>query len=359
MNTLFKLILSHKKILIILLLLIVGGIFISFKTGLLGKSPIPYKTQIVAVGNLSNIINASGQVKSQNFVTMGFLSSGRIAKVNYKEGDKIKKSEIIASLDNIQQQASVSDAQADLKSYQSALNKVLDDIHLYQYGMGGFSNIGSSSETQTQKTNREQAEMARDSAYQALLSAQKALDLTTIIAPFNGVISDISNMEIGQNVGASSGSSITLVGTEKYKFVADVDEIEFRNLSASQSGEIILDAFPDNKFTGIITSIGIAAEKLSTGGSVVPIELSLDSTEKLMNGLNGEVTFTITIKNDVITLPKTAIRKSDGAEFVYVLQNAKPVKINITTGQSLGNQTEITGGLKVGEKVILGDVKPI
>ncbi len=359
MMSLLKLIFSHKKVLIILAVLVVIGIIVSFRTGLIGQSPPSYKTQIVVRANLSNVINASGQVKAQNQATMGFLSLGRVAEINYKEGDKVPKGAVIASLNNGQQQAAVSVAKANYNSAQSALSLVLDDIHLYQYGMGGFPNIGSASETQTQKTARQEAEMARDVTYQNLQSAQVALDLTTIITPFDGVISDISNMEVGQNITATTGASVTVVGTEKYKFVADVDEIEFRNLSVNQPGEIILDAYPDEKFTGIISSIGVAAVKLSTGGSMVPVELIMDTNNKLMNGLNGEVNFTVTAKENVIILPKTAIRKNDGTEFVYVLENSKPAKKNVTTGESLGNQIEINSGVTEGEKVILGDVKPI
>lgn len=350
---------SKKWYFLILLIILGMGIYFIKPFGIF-KNPNEnkYRTLTLKIGSLSTTISASGMVKTNNQATMGFLSVGRLASINFKEGDKVKKGAVIATLNNVAQKTAVSDAESDYKYYQSALNKVLDDIHLYQYGMGGFANIGTNNETQAQKTSREQAEMLRDSAYQALVSAQNAYSLTTIIAPFDGVISDISNMEAGQNITATGGASVTMVGTAEYKFVAEVDEIEFRNLTASQSGEIILDAYPDDKFTGVISYIGVAAQKLSTGGSIVPVELLMESNEKLLSGLNGEVTFTLTTKENILTLPKTAVRKNDGTDFVYVLQDSKPVTKNITLGESLGNQIEISSGLSEGEKVILGDVKP-
>lgn len=350
----FKSIMGHKKIAFFIVILIVAAGIIFYKSK---TTPPEYKTLTVKREALSATISASGQVKTKNQATMGFLSVGRLAVINYKEGDSVKKGAVIASLNNVAQSAAVSVEQADYNSAQSALDLVLDDIHLSQYGMGGFANIGSSNETQTQKTARQEAQMTRDAAFQNLQSAQNALSLTTIIAPFDGVISDISNMEPGQNITATSGASVTLIGTDKYKFVADVDEIEFKSLVSSQSGEIVLDAYPDNKFKGIITFIGVAAVKLSTGGSVIPVELSMESSEKLLNGLNGEVTFTKVLKENVISLPKTAVRKTDGQEFVYILLNNKAVKKNVATGESVNNQIEITDGLIEGDKVILGDVK--
>ncbi|MDO8638655.1 MAG: efflux RND transporter periplasmic adaptor subunit [Candidatus Daviesbacteria bacterium] len=349
-----------KKWFFLILLIILGvGVYFIKPFGLFrNPNDSKFRTVTVKTGSLSTTISASGMVKTKNSATMTFLSTGRLALINYKEGDKVKKGTVIAILNNVAQGTAVSEAESNYKYYQSALNKVLDDIHLYQYGMGGFSNIGSANETQAQKTLREQAEMQRDSAYQALVSAQNTYNLTTIIAPFDGIISDISNMEVGQNITATTGASVTLVGTDDYKFIADVDEIEFRSLSASQSGEIVLDAYPDDKFKGIISFIGVAAQKLSTGGSIVQVELLMDGSDKLINGLNGEVTFTITAKDNVITLPKTAVRKNDNTDFVYVLENNKPVSKNVTTGETLGNQIEISSGLLEGEKVVLGDIKP-
>ncbi|MDO8570252.1 MAG: efflux RND transporter periplasmic adaptor subunit [Candidatus Daviesbacteria bacterium] len=350
----------RRKWFIIILLIILGaGIYFVKPFGLF-KNPNDnkFRTLTVKTGSLQTTISASGMVKTKNSATMTFLSTGRLGSVNFKEGDKVKKGAVIASLNNGQQMATVSVEQADYNYAQSALDLVLDNIHLYQYGMGGFANIGSANETQTQKTARQEAEMTRDAAYQNLQSAQIALSLTTIIAPFDGVISDISNMEVGQNLSATTGASVTLVGTDEYKFIVDVDEIEYRSLTASQSGEIVLDAYPDDKFKGVISFIGVSAQKLSTGGSVVPVELEMEPSEKLMNGLNGEVTFTLTAKDNVITLPKTAVRKNDGTDFVYVLQKNKPVVRSVTLGETLGNQIEISSGLIEGEKVVLGDVHP-
>lgn len=350
-----KRIAEHKKLALFVIVLIAIGAFIFYKS----KTAVPeFKTLIVKRDNLSVTINASGQIKTKNQATMGFLSTGRLAAINFKEGNPVKKGAVIASLNSTQQVAAVSVEQADFNSAQSALDLVLDNIHLSQYGMGGFANVGSSNETQTQKTARQEAQMTRDAAYQNLQSAETALSMTTIIAPFDGVISDISNMEPGQNITATSGASVTLIGKNEYKFVADVDEIEFRSLVSSESGEIILDAYPDDKFKGIITFIGVAAVKLSTGGSVIPVELSLENNEKLLNGLNGEVTFTKILKENVISLPKTAVRKDQGAEYVFILSDKKAVRKNITVGETLGNQVEITTGLTEGDKVILGDVHP-
>lgn len=357
MGRIFSFLLSHKKIIIILIIVVIAILFGLYKTGKIFTSAQTYRTVTVQKGDLSTTINASGIVKSENEATLSFLTSGRVTYIGFKVGDSVKKGQLIASLDPTQAQEAYSKAEATYKSAQSSLNKVLDDIHLSQYGSGGFSNIGSSNETMTQKNLREEAEMTRDGAYQDLQSARKDLEWTTIIAPFDGIISDISAINIGQNVSSLSPGKISLVGSGKLKFVANVDEIDFSRLVSSQSGEISLDAFPEETFKGEITQIGIAAIKLATGGSVIPVDVSLPENSKIKSGLNGEVNFTVTTKKDVFTLSRSTIRKDNSTNFVYLLINNKPEKKTVETGETLGSQTEIVSGLNAGDQVILGDVK--
>jgi HlyD family secretion protein len=215
-----------------------------------------------------------------------------------------------------------------------------------------------SDETQTQKMNREQAEMARDMANQDYQSAQKALQFSSIVAPFDGMVSDISGIAVGQNITAAGGSSVTVVGDGKLKFVANVDETEYGRLKLGQVALITLDAFPNEKFSGQISKFGVSAIKLQTGGSVVPVELTLPDDSRLKNGLNGEAEFTITAKRNVLTLPRSAVKTAEGSKFVYLFINNKPQKQPVTVGENLGAKTEITSGIKPGDVVVVSEVKP-
>lgn len=343
--------LQRKKIIAVVLLL-AAGVFIFKPFGIFkGSEAVKgLKTEQVKVGALSTTISVSGMVEAENLASMSFLSAGRVAWVGFKEGDKVTSGQIIASLDNTEAQTAVSKAEAALKSAQSALDKVYDDLNLAH-------GTNYSDETQTQKTTREQAEMARDGAYQSLQGAQKALQWNSIVAPFDGVISEIKGIAVGENITPTSGSSVTVVGGGKLKFVANVDETEFGQLKLGQTGTIVLDAFPDEKFTGTITKFGVSAVKLATGGSVVPVEVSLPDDSRLKNGLNGEVEFTITGKQDVLTLPRSVVKKDDAGQYVYLQVGGSPLRQTVATGESLGSQVEITSGLKENDIVIISDVK--
>lgn len=309
------------------------------------------RTETLVLGKLTTTISSSGQIEAENQAIMSFLGVGRVGWIGVKEGEEVKQGQALASLDATEANQVVSKAEAAYKSAQSAVDKVVDDVRLWQYGNS------TTSETQTQKTAREQAQMSRDSAYQELQRTKKELEFTSIIAPFDGTITDIKGMAVGQNIGAASQSTITIIGTGNLKFVATVDETEFNGLYIGQNGEISLDAFPDIRFPAQISKIGASAIKLTTGGSVVPVELSLPFDERLKNGLNGEVEFTIIGATNVLSVLKSAIKKEGDQQYVYVQTKNGPQKKNIVTGQSLGNRTEIVSGLSDGEIIILSDVK--
>jgi RND family efflux transporter MFP subunit len=343
---------SKKRI--VLTLVLIGVLVYAFKPFGLFKSPSPsdlYKSEKVARADLSTTITASGIVEADNQATISFLTGGRVAGLYFNEGEKVLKGQVIASLDATEAQQTVSKAEASYHSAQSAVTKVLDDIRLSR-----GSNNGTD-ETMTQKNLRETAEAARDVSYQSLQTAQKQLQWTTIVAPFDGVISDISGLEIGQNVTAASGTSVTVVGSGDLKFKANIDEIDYSRLSLGQKGEIILDAFPEEKIAGQISKIWVAATKLPTGGSVIPVEITLPQDGKLKSGLNGEVTFTIVARENVLLIPRTALRKDNGDSYTNVLNKDKIEKKTVKVGEALGNKVEISSGLNEGDLVILGDVK--
>jgi RND family efflux transporter MFP subunit len=350
---LLKLLLHRRYQVIVLIVVILVCIFLIKPFGLFKSAPDnTYRIENVVQNDLTSTLNVSGLVEADNQATMSFLSSGRVSFVGFKEGDLVKKWQVIASLDNTESRQSVSRAEASLHSTQAALDKVIDDIKLWQYG-----NNNTTGETQTQKTAREQAEMARDAAYQSLAGARKQLEWTTVVAPFDGVITSMNAMSVGQNITPASSSSVTVVGSNSYQFVANVDEIEFANLKLGQSGEVILDAYPEQIFTCQISYISDAATKLASGGSVVPIKLTLPEDPRIKSGLNGEVTFQIMGKQNVLNIPVSALRQEGKTDYVYVLVTGKPIKRVVKTGESLANRVEIVTGLSVDEKIVLGEVK--
>lgn len=196
-----------KKLLIgIVTILILGGLSL-FVHSNLGAQELP--KSYITLTQLKSEISGSGTVTSQNQSVLHFQISGQLVSLPHKEGDLVKKGEVIASLDSADAQHTETAAESEYRSAQSALNLVLDNIHLSQYGSGGFSNVGSANETQSQTTTRQEAQETVNQAYDNLQIAKKNLSLYTLTAPFDGILTQTDVSSAGVNVTPTTTFTIT------------------------------------------------------------------------------------------------------------------------------------------------------
>lgn len=300
--------------------------------------------------SLAKTISGSGNVQPQNQETLFFLASGRVAYLGFAEGDRVSEGVVIASLDATVLEHSVTSAEAQYRSAQAALNKVLDDIHLFQYGNGGFANVGSANETQTQKTARQEAEEAVNVAYDNLQSAKKELELSTIIAPFNGKISSIQNISPGTNVSLVSDSSVTVAGGGPLKFVANILEQDIGNIHQGQPVTIKLDADKLNNFKGTVEKIAPTQTVLPDGRKIVKVDIQSDDLQtNARAGQTGTIEVSINLNQNAV-VPSWLILAN---KYIWVFSANRPQLKQITAGQTVDGFTQVTSGLSGQDQVIL------
>lgn len=328
--------------LVVLLVITVG--FITFPKG----SQKPGEFITVKRENLKSIISASGVLTGKSVLDLKFKSSGKITSLNIKSGDKVFQDQVLASLDNRDQAIALQQAQNTLRDKQAAVDKVLDDIHLFQYGNGGFANVGTVNETMTQRQLRTTAEVARDNAFDSIKSTQKALEDTIIFAPVAGVITQ-ANFGMGQTVGASD-VIVKMVDNQQIYFDADIDEADVSKVSLGQTAEITMDAYPGKVFPGRVAEIQLFTKTTSSGATVVTVRIVLDSEISFINGLTGQAAIIRSEAKNAITIPQEALRE-DNTVVVQTAQGLTPKKV--TPGIKSDTDVEIREGLNEGEKVVL------
>ncbi|MCI2121241.1 MAG: efflux RND transporter periplasmic adaptor subunit, partial [Bacteroidales bacterium] len=194
--------------------------------------------------------------------------------------------------------------------------------------------------------------------------AVKNLSYAWIYSPIDGVVLS-RDVDEGQTVasGFSTPTLFTIAqDLKKMQVVADVDEADIGEVKEGQRVEFTVDAFPDDVFKGTVTQVRLYA---TTTSNVVTYEVVIDAPNPdliLMPGLTANVTIYILDKTDVITVPQKALifqpegypdSKYDKSVWVMdgdgSLRNVE-VKIGVTDGIS----TEITEGLKVGDRLVIG-----
>jgi HlyD family secretion protein len=286
-------------------------LIVAFTVHQSGKNVVTVQTGKVQREDLATVVSASGEIKPKNYVNIGANAFGKITHLYVKEGDQVKKGQLLAQLENVQSTADVSAneaslqaaetdalaADAALKTSQADLLRAQADYDrnkldweraqsLYKDGLIAKSDFDSRKNawatadaglTQAQ-SKVAQAKAQNDSAAKHIGQARATLthytDLlqkTTYNAPFDGVISNLPVREgetvvVGiQNAQGSTLMTIAAMGiiTAEVK----VDETDIVNVRIGQAAEITIDAIPKKTFHGTVSEIGDNAIVRSSGVS--------------------------------------------------------------------------------------------
>lgn len=298
--------------------------------------------------DLEESVSASGTVAGANSANLKFLKGGRLTFVNVKTGDRVFAGQTLAGLDTQDLSITLQQAQNSLKDKQAAAEKIIDDIHLFQYGNGGFGNVGTINETETQKQLRTSAEVARDNAFDSVRAAQRDFQDTVITSPFTGVVTQ-AGVFPGQSVGP--GDTVAQVVDDGQTFFdAEIDQADFGKIFVGQEADLIFDSFPDQTFLGVINQILPQTKPSSTGANIVIARILIHDPNKLIFGMDGQATIVTRAAKNVLAIPQEALR-SDNTVVVQTPQGLKVVKVE--PGFRSDTDVEIKSGLKEGDKVVL------
>lgn len=298
--------------------------------------------------NLTKVLSLSGQIVAKEHAFLRFQSGGRLAWLKVSEQSIVKKGEVLANLDSVNDLRAASRVSyntwlaADAKA-----KRVEDDVKGHD-----------KDETYTQKENRVAAQTARDSAYDDWRLAERNLLDAYLIAPFNGKVVTVSNLNVGSNVSLSD-SYIEVFNQDTLYFSAEVDETDLSALVGSPSATIVLDAFPDEAISSSTLSVSLSP-LVDTTGTVYEVELSLPRKDGHFRlGLNGNADLILEQKQNILSLPVTTVNQSQDETTVQILVNGKPQTVKIKTGLETDEYIEILEGIKESDQIVLpnGDKK--
>ncbi|EKE04038.1 MAG: hypothetical protein ACD_20C00115G0001, partial [uncultured bacterium] len=239
-------------------------------------------------------------------MNLRFKSAGKLSKVDIKTGDKVFAGQVLAELNTVDLSVSLKQAKNNLRDKQTTSEKVLDDIHLFQYGEGGFSNIGSLNETMSQRQLRTTVEVARDNAADNVKLVERAFEDSLIISPISGIVTQADFIP-GQIV-TSADIIARVVDFSEAIFEADVDESDIGDIQTGQRAEVTLNAYGEKQFIGEVTEIIPRTKSVSSGATVITVRIKLtDQSILKIDGLNGQVNIITSQKDGALTIPLEAI----------------------------------------------------
>jgi len=364
---------TWKKIAIIAGVVILLLAMVGFTVHQSRKNVVTVQTGKAQRLDLASVVSASGEIKPKTYVNIGANAFGKITKLYVKEGDQVKKGQLLAQLENVQSAADVSATQASLdvagtdavaadagmRTAMADLNRAKADAErtkldwdraqgLYQEALiakSEYDNRKNAWETAQAGLAQAQARLAqmkaqKDSADRRISQSRAnltrvsdVLRKTTYAAPFDGMITNLPVRE-GETVviGIQNSPGSTLMSIADMSVITaevKVDETDIVNVKLGQPAEVTIDAIPKKSFKGLVTEIGNNAIVRSTGLATtqqttasqeakdfkVVVTLQ-EPPENLRPGLSATAKITTAVRNHALTIPIQALTVRRQAELL-------------------------------------------
>jgi RND family efflux transporter MFP subunit len=306
------------------------------------------------------VLTASGYVVAQRKAAVASKGSGRIMYLGVVEGDRVKKNQIIARLEDADIRASLEQARANLRLNEADLKDAQQSLvrmkSLLDKGLAGQAEYDGA------EARLQRVAAAIEVAQAMVVGADVALENTLIRAPFDGTVL-AKNADIGEMVvpmAASVGSKsavVTIADMTSLQVEADVSESNIEHIISHQPCEITLDAYPELRYQGYVSKIVPTADRAKATVMVKVGFTSYDS--RVLPEMGAKVLF-LTKTSDAaalsekprLTIPLSAVSERDGKKIAFRVIDNKASSVQISVGRTMGTVIEITNGLTSGEKVI-------
>lgn len=319
------------------------------------------------------LLNASGYVVAQRKAAVSSKSTGRLSYLGVEEGSRVKKGQIMASLENEDLEAARNQARAQIKEAQAALAQAQAELREASLQHERYSLLVRQDLVSRQdydaalaRYQKAQAGVAGAQARlkasrEALANVQASLEYSYIRSPFDGVVLT-KNAEVGEVVaplGAAAtarGSVVTMADMNSLMVEADVAEANLDRVRQGQPCEITLDAIPDRRFPGEVHMIVPTADRAKA--TVMTKVKFLELDERILPEMSAKVAFlsrplTAAETQPRLSVPQEALIRRNGRAWVYRLE-AKRIRLTpVSTGAALGEWVEILEGLQEGDRVVL------
>jgi HlyD family secretion protein len=357
-----------KKIFLIALGVLVAAGLVAFMVYKQQSGYTKVLTARVVRENLSSVVSGTGQIKPKTYVNLGATAMGRVTHLYVKEGERVTAGETVATIENVQQEASVNGQQAaisaaktDISSYIAAEKtaeanvehaqadleqKKLDwdraqalykdgimakqdyDAKKAAYDLDVASLAQAVAGVNQAKANTDSARGHLETQVANLHADQDLLDRTIAVAPFDGIVTNEPVREgetVVEGIQNTEGSTLmTLADMSVVTAEVKVDETDIVNVQIGQTADVTVDALPGEVFKGTVTlvgdqallrSTGIATSQSTTGTEEakdfkVVVTLIAPSTE-LRPGLSCTAKITTAHKSGVLGLPIQALTMYD------------------------------------------------
>ena len=408
---------SNKKkwiIIAIAIVFVIITIFLSLNRG--DKDAVNVETELVKYSTVIQKVNASGTIQPETEVKISSsTSSAWIESITVKEGDYVKKGQLLISLDRKQLLSNYNAAMSSVRSAKARLKQEVASKKRIETMYD--QNLASDQELEAIQASYEIANSQLEQARANLDSRQDELDRAKITSPQNGIVTQI-NKEVGEMaLGGMFQAEVLMVIADlsKMEVIIDVNENDVVSISKGDTAEIEIDAFLDTLFYGVVNEVALVPQVTGMGSQQqvtnFQVKVSMINVpDNIRPGMSATVDIVTDKKENVLTIPIQSLTarkkgieliemgkgpkegfnkkdtKSEMEELVFIIKDSeglvdrgesspknkfekpfkkakkgtkyvhvRPVKVGISSETDY----QVLNGLDLGDKIVIGSYKSI
>ncbi len=314
---------------------------------------IPVEVATVESTNVRETVSVSGDVRPWAEVTIYPEVTGRVERIFVKEGQYVRKGDLVAQVDYEKSALAVKQIESQLRSVEIRLESLQKD---YERMKRLFEQkVVAEKALEDTKTALDATTYSAEGLRSQLDLARIRLKDAKITAPISGVVSRrfIDEGEIVTESSMTKSSPlVTIVDAEKVKVVVPVGEKDIGRVKKGQRVEITLDAYPEKVFYGEVYNI-FPVMDLQTRTAQVEVLVN-NPARSLKPGMFARTEIIINSRNDVLVIPVDSIIEEDGGKHVFVAEGDRARLRQVITGLEEGTRIEVVSGLEKGDLLIVG-----
>jgi RND family efflux transporter MFP subunit len=321
------------------------------------------------------VLNASGYVVAQRQAAVASKATGRLEFLGVEEGDRVMSGEIIARVEHDDVDAVLAQSRANLELAKATLEEARaeeKDASLNYERMKSLlaDKVISQSEFDQAEARYKRAaalvssaKAGIEAAASAMRGAEVAVENTNIRAPFDGTVLT-KNADVGEIV-APFGSSVnaraavvTLADMSSLQVEADVSESNIEKVAVDQPCLVVLDAFPEKRYRGVVHKIVPTADRAKA--TVLTKVRFVDFDERVLPEMSAKVQFLSKPPADSLVsaaprlfAPASAVVARDGRKIAFVVREEVARETPVEVGPAQGGLVEVAQGLSEGDAVVI------
>ena len=388
--------------------------------GQANKKGVAVQLARIRVEDITSRVRAPGKIEPKTQVKISADIMGKVTNLAVKEGDHVRKGQLLLQLDATQRQADVSQSRSAVSSAiarkreADAALKVAEAAYTRQkalYEQKLLSNAEWDNATTAYETARSAAQTAADEVNRsqaAMTASTDNLGKTRFVAPFDGVVSALyveqGEIVIMGTMNNAGTQILTVSDLSRMLVKADVDETDVVDVQIGQKAKITVDALPDTSFVGTVTEIGNTAKRNELGqvegqtnfevkvvfdqtvaavrpgmtadveietathakSTAVPIQAVVVRTEHELERAQKKAGTKTAVKekkrgrSDAIAAEDDTVgRKEKEITGIFVMRDGQAKFVPVRTGIASETMIEVFGDMKPGESVIAGPYKAL